>query len=133
MRTTQKLPPEGGSYGRGGYRHASYNEPPPRDKSSRAGPAADPGPPAGPVDHPGHGGRLLVVRLRANLRAAPPADRPHGSEPEGLPAAPPHSERPEPARAGDARHARCERALPAHRLVGAVLPHPAGSGRRPRP
>ena len=77
---------------------------------------------------PGHRAGLLVVHLAADLRSSSAPDRADRSQPARFIAAAAHSERPQPARAGDARHARPRRDISGGRLVVAVRSH----SRRPR-
>ena len=104
-------------------------EPLPFRDGPRPRPAPDRRSAAWIADHARDGRRLLVVRLRSDLRLAPPADGAHRSKPARLAAAPAHSKRFESARPRDARYARHDRALSARRVVGAVRTHPPRSGR----
>ena len=103
------------------YRHRAH---------AGAAAVADAGPARRAGDHPGHRGCVFVVRLGADRRPAPAADRADRSQPARVAAAAAGPERSEPARAGDARHAGHRDPLSAVGLGGAVRAHPPRSGRR---
>src|ERR1700691_1272366 len=78
------------------------------DAAARA-PIADEGAAARVDHHPGCGDGVLVVHHQADPRTARAATRSGGPQPDGLSPAAANPERPQFARAGDARHARCRR------------------------
>ena len=85
------------------------------------------GPPAGRAgDDARRGGGFLFLRPASDRRAARSAEPDHRTQSQGFAATAAHSERPERARSGHARHAERRRALSALRLECAVRPHPQG-------